>query len=521
MSGSWINITSDSQPNNGWTCVATSYTGQYSIAGNNNDKHLWISTNYGGVWTISTGSSISDAWGAVAISQNGNIMTACERNGTTSGTQSIYLFNNGSWSNISLIGTNAPGNTAYNWVSIAISPDNTTLAVCGQPTIGGYPFIWIYNISANSWYKATTAFGTSITSNNLGYACIAFNNWMYTVYSNGSGGWIESTIDNTNSNINTYFPNNPGWTCISSSFDGKTWAVCADQNYIYVGTLTSNYWTFIRQTSPGLSRWNRIQTGPDNISIIACSGDNDNISGTIWIGAYDGSIYNWTQQKDANGNNLLGDWFSISRSLDSKTYTKFVTVTKSSVNAEDTGIWIFTSTYAADPMACFNENTKILTNKGYFLIQNLRKGDLIKTINHGYVRLNTIGFKEIYNPAKDDRIKDQLYICKQNEFPELFEDLIITGCHSILVDEFNCDNQKNKIIELLGELYVTDNKYRLPACIDEKTQIYFKKGIHKIYHIALEHNDYYMNYGIYANGLLVESCSKRYLNEYSNMTLIE
>jgi len=38
--------------------------------------------------------------------------------------------------------------------------------------------------------------------------------------------------------------------------------------------------------------------------------------------------------------------------------------------------------------------------------------------------------------------------------------------------------------------------------------------------VALENDDYYMNYGIYANGLLVESCSKRYLKEESNMELI-
>jgi hypothetical protein len=42
-----------------------------------------------------------------------------------------------------------------------------------------------------------------------------------------------------------------------------------------------------------------------------------------------------------------------------------------------------------------------------------------------------------------------------------------------------------------------------------------------IYHIALENDDYYMNYGVYANGLLVETCSKRYLKELSRMELIE
>jgi len=37
----------------------------------------------------------------------------------------------------------------------------------------------------------------------------------------------------------------------------------------------------------------------------------------------------------------------------------------------------------------------------------------------------------------------------------------------------------------------------------------------------LENDNYYTNYGVYANGLLVETSSKRYLKELSEMTLIE
>jgi hypothetical protein len=98
--------------------------------------------------------------------------------------------------------------------------------------------------------------------------------------------------------------------------------------------------------------------------------------------------------------------------------------------------------------------------------------------------------------------------------------LFLTGGHSILVNEFK-DNQKNKVVELYGQVYVTDGKYRLPAFVDERATIYEKEGLHKIYHIALDNENYYMNYGIYANGLLVETCSKRYLKELSNMTLLE
>ena len=41
-----------------------------------------------------------------------------------------------------------------------------------------------------------------------------------------------------------------------------------------------------------------------------------------------------------------------------------------------------------------------------------------------------------------------------------------------------------------------------------------------IYHLALKHRDIYMNYGIYANGLLVESCSERNLRCLSNMRML-
>jgi hypothetical protein len=88
------------------------------------------------------------------------------------------------------------------------------------------------------------------------------------------------------------------------------------------------------------------------------------------------------------------------------------------------------------------------------------------------------------------------------------------------VDEFVSEEQREQVIDVLKNIYVTDDKYRLPACADPRASVYEKPGTYTIYHLALENDDYYMNYGIYANGLLVESCSKRYLKEESNMELI-
>ena len=168
------------------------------------------------------------------------------------------------------------------------------------------------------------------------------------------------------------------------------------------------------------------------------------------------------------------------------------------------------------PIMCFLENTKILTDKGYMPVQDLRKGDLIQTLRNGFVPLNMIGKKEINNLALNERIKDQLYVFPKNE--EVFEDLVMTGCHAILIDEFK-EGDREKTQDLLGDIYITDNKYRLPACIDERTQVYQNRGPHMIYHFALDNDDYYMNFGVYANGLLVETGSQRYLKELSDMTL--
>ena len=104
-------------------------------------------------------------------------------------------------------------------------------------------------------------------------------------------------------------------------------------------------------------------------------------------------------------------------------------------------------------------------------------------------------------------------------YPELKDDLYITGCHSIL--EFHItEKQKEDTIKHLGELFVTGDKYRLMACVDERAEPWNSKGIYTIWHFALENDDERRNYGVYANGgLLVESCSIRFLKNKSNMIL--
>jgi hypothetical protein len=60
----------------------------------------------------------------------------------------------------------------------------------------------------------------------------------------------------------------------------------------------------------------------------------------------------------------------------------------------------------------------------------------------------------------------------------------------------------------------------LPACVDQRSEVYPEVGNYTVYHFALENSNRYTLYGVYANGMLVESCSKRYIKEYANMEMI-
>jgi hypothetical protein len=182
----------------------------------------------------------------------------------------------------------------------------------------------------------------------------------------------------------------------------------------------------------------------------------------------------------------------------------------------------YSITYTNVP--CFLEGTKILSlvhgEENYVPIERLFPGSLVKTSKNGYKEVVFLGKRSIFNPGHSSRTGDRLYRCSREQYPELSEDLYITGCHSILVDDLTA-TQRDQTSALLGQVYVTDGKYRLMSSIDERTQPWTHEGEFTVWHVALENNDRFMNYGVYANGgLLVETCSIRYLSELAQMELV-
>jgi hypothetical protein len=163
----------------------------------------------------------------------------------------------------------------------------------------------------------------------------------------------------------------------------------------------------------------------------------------------------------------------------------------------------------AEPVICFKTGSKILclqdSKEIEIPIEDIKVEQLVKTINNGYIPVKKVGRSSVYNSGDKERIKDRLYKLSKDKYLELNEDLYLTGCHSILVP-FLSDIQREKIIKEVDRIYVTDGHYRLLTCVDERAEPYDKEGTFDIYHLALDSEDKNRNYGIYANGLLVESC---------------
>jgi surface protein len=190
-----------------------------------------------------------------------------------------------------------------------------------------------------------------------------------------------------------------------------------------------------------------------------------------------------------------------------------------------TGLWTNVSdvVIAVSLQICFLEGSKILClvdgDEVYIPIEKIQRGTLVKTCLNGYKAVELIGHSKLYNPGNSLRNKDRLYKYTPKNYPELTEDLIITGGHSTLVDDLT-DKQKKESFKYRKNIIKTEEKLLLLAVVDEKTEPYTEEGIHRIWHLALENEDPNMNYGCYANGLLVETVSKNRMKELSGMELV-
>jgi len=460
----------------------------------------------------------------VAVANSGTIRVMTSPNGTT-------------WSNTGITGNLiASGN--FNSVTYGTPGGTGTFVAVASPRSVMYSndgLTWVGNTGAfalgGNWtsvtYGAPGGIGTFVAVSNGGVATnprVAYSLNAGITWSGGAGIGITGT---------------------TSQYNGVTYGDIGGAG-IFVAV------------SPNITTINQVITSVDGINWIgsivplatwkACTYGVPNGTGTfvaiaISISGSTQTMYstNGTTWTSGNSTFPFQSWSSVTYGLQGVTGT-FVAVSNAvggtgqqSMSSTDGINWQLESTPVGVPwlgissgtpngnpvfaavgannsmVSCFLENTRILIKQYgeeiYIPIQNLRKGDLIKTLHHGYIPIHSMGYAILDNDYLNTNITQKLY-CKKTEF----DDLIITGGHSILVDVLN-DDEIIKTNKYWDVPKMIDNKYLLLACIDKNAEVYEKNGLMNIYHIALECEDIHRSFGIWANGILVETCSIDYLGK--------
>ena len=160
------------------------------------------------------------------------------------------------------------------------------------------------------------------------------------------------------------------------------------------------------------------------------------------------------------------------------------------------------------PTSCFNEGTLILTNNGYVPIENIKVGDEVMTYSQSYENATYKKVTYLLNQpfvGSDMNFDNAMCKYKCDNFP----DLLITGGHSIMVDELS-DLMKEYVKDNEYYIYAEGGKYRMLAGLDDRCEKVVE-GIFNVYHLILENNGDQDNWDwIYANGVVTETMSEKY-----------
>jgi len=145
-------------------------------------------------------------------------------------------------------------------------------------------------------------------------------------------------------------------------------------------------------------------------------------------------------------------------------------------------------------------------------VEDLVPNMLVKTYRHGYRKITYIYYKKTLNNSTT--WNKNMYIMKKTKY--MLDDLILTGCHSILVDTLS-ETQENYVRQhslFKGVIPTIDDKKLLFSASSTLFTPLHDTNMYTLYNFVLENdgNDD-IRYGIWANGVLCETPSKNYFDE--------
>ena len=501
------------------TCFAGNLAGTAVIAGASDGLYRNAPGTSLVTWNTSSGIGTRTITG-VASTNGGEVMFA-----TTSSSVYYSIDSGASWTSMVISG-GAPATISCiacgintGTVTVVFGVNNGTTFSTTNTTPSTYT-IWS-DFAPTTAFSGTsppdTALCTSIASDTLG------THWVLTI-SDGAGTPVGATSGIYHSTDGATWgsaligPGSRTYTSVACSSDSSTFIACSSGTggntlgAVLIGTTNGTAWAALGG-APALP-YKYVRLNKNGTKLYTCAGT----SGLYY--SLDGGV-NWTKDTTTPPSPATQvNAVYVNSTLAKDGLPWFIGVT--SPSASDPFIYYAGYNPTITPI-CFKEGSKILCfvdgKEEYLPVETLKPGTFVKTYLHGYKAIDMIGHSKLYNPAHTLRGKNRLYVCKKTKYPEITEDLVVTGCHSILVDSVT-EQQYKDIEEFAGRIYVTDKLCRFPACLDDRAEPYTEEGVHTIWHFALTHNDYYMNYGVYANGLLVETTSKRMMKDLSGMELV-
>jgi hypothetical protein len=533
----------------------------------NADNRVIYSTNAGSTWNNITNSIILDYANlrSISVSQNGHVLvcgnsvyystnvgkTFVRINPPSDTTTVGTISNDGSTLYVGNCGGSS--NKNYVWTSNISNPNNWTVAFGATVSLYNSGSYKDWQIPDNNSAISTNSDGTYLIGSNFNKIFLGINNVFSDPLSSfNSSYWESNAISNTGqfmaflkSSSGIWYSTNYGmtFTNILSISGLQLVTIDKDDGKIICGYLSinSSYYIYYSTNRGATFTSFQLPQSPSGVIDIKYNSSNS----TLYVILYR-SLLTYTIPILPPTVTINGTTVVIDGTVTEKARTKTVTVAATSrdlrtvssitgtTNLQDDlntiAITMSNGTvhnvYVMVLRNCFKEGTKILClindEEKYVPIEQMKEGTLVKTRLNGFVPVHTIGHSKIYNPSHNLRGENRLYKRTKEQYPELVEDLIVTGCHSVLVegDRITPEILKKTKEIFRDDVWVTDNKLRLPTCLDDLAEPYQEEGVFNIWHFALDHFDIYMNYGVWANGLLMETCSINMMREYSGLELV-
>jgi len=175
---------------------------------------------------------------------------------------------------------------------------------------------------------------------------------------------------------------------------------------------------------------------------------------------------------------------------------------------------------SSNTIICFNSDVSILSlvnnQEIYVPISNLQIGDLIKTYQHGYQKISFLGSNTFINDPNN--WQNCMYTLPKKTIPGQIQDLTVTGGHSTLIDTLTVEEMTLQANWWVGGIAQIDDKYRLLAHVDTRFQKINHQKLFTYYHFSLSGENEV--YGIWANGVLTETCKKEFfVGHFSNVNI--